>query len=480
MSQTGLHTDDRQARLNALYLSVGQAIGGATAVVLISSGGLVGQELAPDPSLATAPVTAFVLGTAFCTLPASMVMRRYGRRFGYFFGSLIGVTGMLLAAYAIYLEHFYMFTGGAVLIGFLWAFLQSYRFAATDIASPSFKDKAISWVMVGGIVSAVVGPQTVIWTQDVFIEHYYMGSYLAGAALIALQCLFVIQIKIPKPVVNATAGGARSLLEVGKSPLFIVAVLCGAISYSTMTFMMTASPLAMVGSGHSHQFSALGIQWHVLAMYLPSFITGSLLTRFGKVPIITLGMILLVGSALVGMAGASIVHFWIALIFLGVGWNFGFIGATSMVTDSYRPEERNLVQGFNDFIVFGGNAAASLSAGLVYFHYGWSAVTIVMLPIISVGIGGLIWLTWTQRYRSVRTGLSPVAHIAVVRLIALWKLFWHVPRGKCLRNGMASRFSRETMVAAIALRGFVYRKQGLIHGNRNLGSHGLRCAGDCL
>ncbi len=389
--------DDSQARRNAILLSIGQAIGGSTAVIVFSSAGLVGQEMAPDPSLATAPVTAFILGIAVATIPASILMRRIGRSASYFVAALIGITGILISALAIYLNQFILFTAGTGMTGLYWAFLQSYRFAATDIASPSFKDRAISWVMVGGIASAIVGPQTVIWTQDIFVAHYYLGSYIAAAVLIALQCAFVVRIRIPKVIIDETMEKGRPLLEVAKNPVFVVAVLCGAISYSTMAFMMTASPLAMVGCGHSHQLSALGIQWHVLAMYGPSFFTGGLLTRFGKVPIITLGMIFLVGAAVIGTSGITIYHFWTALVFLGVGWNFGFIGSTAMVTDSYRPAERNLVQGFNDFVVFGVNAMASLSAGVIYFMYGWSAITLVMLPMISVGILALLWLTWSQR-----------------------------------------------------------------------------------
>lgn len=394
---TSMQIDDREARRNAIFLALGQAIGGATAVVVFSSAGLIGQVISSDPSLATAPVTAFILGIAFATMPASMLMRRIGRRGAYFVGSLIGIIGILIAALAIYIEHFPLFIFGTGTTGIFWAFLQSYRFAATDIASPSFKDKAISWVMVGGVASAIIGPQTVIWTQDLFVSHYYLGSYLAAAILIAIQCIFVTRVRIPKPVFNENDEAGRPLTEVAKNPVFIVSVLCGAITYATMAFMMTASPLAMVGCGHSHQLSALGIQWHVLAMYVPSFITGHLLTRFGKVPIITLGLIALVVAALIGTSGITIYHFWIALIFLGVGWNFGFIGSTAMVTDSYRPAERNLVQGFNDFVVFGVNALASLSAGVIYFMYGWSAITIVMLPMITIGVLALVWLTWVQR-----------------------------------------------------------------------------------
>ncbi|MBZ0215325.1 MAG: MFS transporter [Fimbriimonadaceae bacterium] len=394
---SNIQTDDQQARWNAIMLSIGQAIGGSTAVVVFSSAGLIGQEIASDRSLATAPVTAFILGIAFATIPASMLMRRIGRSGGYFVGSMIGIVGILIAAFAIYAKLFPLFIFGTGMTGIFWAFLQSYRFAATDIASPSFKDRAISWVMVGGVASAVIGPQTVIWTQDLFVAHYYLGSYLAAAVLIAIQCLFVTRVRIPKPVFNESDEKGRPLLEVSRNPVFVVAVLCGAISYATMAFMMTASPLAMVGCGYSHQLSALGIQWHVLAMYVPSFFTGRLLTRFGKVPIITLGMICLIAAALIGTSGITIYHFWVALIFLGVGWNFGFIGATAMVTDCYRPAERNFVQGFNDFVVFGVNALASLSAGFIYFIYGWSAITIVMLPLIAVGVFALVWLTWAQR-----------------------------------------------------------------------------------
>ncbi len=393
----GCHTDDAEARRNALLLACGQALGGSIATIIIATGGHIGALLADDRSLATLPVSVFILGTAFSTLPANLAMRKLGRRGGYFLSCLIGIVAILIAAYGVYFSDFYIFTFGTFSTGAYWAFVQSYRFAATDVASEKFKSKAISWVMMGGLASAVIGPQTIILTQEMIPTHIYAATYLAGAGLIALSMLIVTRIRIARPVIEKGTPSGRPLGDIARSRRFIVAVFCGVVSYSVMTFIMTASPLAIVGGGHTHAQAALGIQWHVVAMYLPSFFTGNLIDRYGKLKIVIAGMLFLTGASIVGLSGDSIGHFWTSLVLLGLGWNFGYIGATAMVTDCYRPDEMNKVQGLNDFLIFGLNAIASLSAGVIYFYYGWEMVAMIVLPAIGLCLALLIWISARNR-----------------------------------------------------------------------------------
>lgn len=391
------HDRDAQARRNARTLAAGQALGGAGSAIIISTGGLIGHMLADDKALATLPVTCFILGTAFSTLPANLVMRHIGRRLGYMLGGLIGALAALVAASGIYLNSFWIFALGLLLSGGYWAFVQSYRFAAADTASDLFKAKAISWVMIGGVVAAVLGPQTVIWTKTLFEPFLFVGTYLAAAVLCLLAMLLMLRIDIPKPKPPSADDGARPLSQIVVQPRFLVAAGCAAAAYAMMSLVMTASPLAMVACGLSTSDAALGIQWHVMAMYIPSFFTGNLIARFGKEKVVAAGMVLLAGAALSALTGLSVTHFWSALILLGVGWNFGFIGATAMLTDCHAPSERNKVQGLNDFLVFGLNAVASFSSGLMLNLIGWGAVNMVVFPTIFLGLAALVWLAGSRR-----------------------------------------------------------------------------------
>ncbi|WP_420411069.1 MFS transporter [Roseibium sp.] len=396
--------DDRLAKRNALLLALAQALGGASASIVISTGSLVGyMMLGEDKSLATVPVSAMVLGTAFGTIPAGMIMRRFGRRAGFMGSALLGVASGLLAAYAVMLNHFLLFAFSCSVGGFAGAFVQQYRFAAADTASDAFKPKAISWVLAGGVLAGVVGPQTVIATKDMFAPILFAGTYLAQAGLAFIAMCLLAFIKIPKPPrQNHKQAGGRPLRQIMMQPRFIVAAACGICSYALMSLVMTATPLAMIGCGLSETDAALGIQWHVLAMFGPSFFTGSLIARFGKERIVSIGLSLLAGCSIVALAGLELAHFWTALVLLGLGWNFGFIGATAMLTDTYRPEERNLVQSVNDFLVFGFVAAASFSSGALLNAFGWSTVNILVFPFVVLCIGLLIWLAVAER-RAVTT-----------------------------------------------------------------------------
>lgn len=397
--------NDDLAKRNALLLGLAQAVGGASASIVIATGPLVGyMMLDEDKALATLPVSAMVLGTAFGTIPAGMIMRRFGRRAGFMGAASLAAVAGLLASYAVFFDQFALFCLAIGLGGFTGAFVQQYRFAAADTASDAFKPKAISWVLAGGVLAGVVGPQTVIATKDLFVPFLFAGTYLAqaGLALIAL-CLLAF-IKIPKPPrLDRSSAGGRPLSQIMAQPRFIVAAACGICSYSLMSLVMTATPLAMIGCGLSQTDAALGIQWHVIAMFGPSFFTGSLIARFGKERIVAIGLALLAGCAVVALMGLELAHFWAALVLLGLGWNFGFIGATAMLTDTYRSQERNMVQAANDFLVFGFVAAASFASGALLDAVGWAAINWIVFPIVGLCMGLLGWLVLTEK-RSVTTG----------------------------------------------------------------------------
>ncbi|WP_243368432.1 MFS transporter [Microvirga solisilvae] len=391
-------TSDALAKRNALVLACAQALGGSSPAIVVSLGGLVGQSLAENKELATLPVSLLNLGLALGTIPAAMLMRKAGRRVGYIVGAGIGLGGGCLAAFGIASFSFVLFCIGTLIIGMYGSFNQSYRFAATDAASESFKPRAIAWVMTGGLVAGVIGPQTVIWLRDAVQAAPFSGAFL-GQATLALLSMVVVSFLRPVPVSATASGktGGRPLSEIVRQPKFIVAVVAGLVSYALMSFLMTAAPIAMVGCGLPIETAALGIQWHILAMFGPSFFTGRLIGRFGKERVTATGLLLIAISAAIGLSGIQVAHFWAGLILLGIGWNFGFIGATAMVTDCYRPEERTKVQAANDFLVFGSVAAASFSSGKLLNAGGWDTVNWMVFPPVVVA---LILLLWQHRARA--------------------------------------------------------------------------------
>lgn len=390
-------TDDRLARRNALVLAAAQAIGGSTATITFATAGLAGVYLMPErPALATAPISAFVIGMACGTVPAAMLMGRFGRRTGFLIGALTAMAGGLGGMMALFQASFGLFVVATFVSGVSQAFVQQYRFAAADTASDRFKPKAVSWVMAGGILAGVVGPQAVIATMDLFDPILFAGPYAAQAGLATLSCLVLAFLRAPPPRAAAPrrARGFRTLL--GERRLRI-AVVCGVVSYSLMTLVMTAAPLAMVACGLSQTEATLGIQWHVLAMYGPSFFTGGLIARYGAERIVGVGLVLLALCGVVALMGLDLAHFWTALILLGLGWNFGFIGATSMLVALARPEERAEVQAANDLLVFGTVAVASLASGQLLDGAGWAAVNAVMIAIVVVCAGLLARAVLTAR-----------------------------------------------------------------------------------
>jgi predicted MFS family arabinose efflux permease len=384
--------NDTVARRNTFLLAAAQALYGMHAVALITTSGLIGHSLADDKGLATLPISTFVTGTACLTVPASMYMRWVGRRIGFITGAGFGLCGALLAIYALYQQDFWIFCVATFLTGGYQAFAQYYRFAATDIASDDFKAKAISWVLVGGLFAALIGPMNVIFSKEIFAPVLFAGCFAVVAVLSLVSMAVLSFINIPIERRNQSESDARPLMTILKQPRLLVAIFCGMASYGMMNLIMTASPLAMVACGFDVDDAAWVIQWHVLAMYLPSFFTGHLINRFGKERIIAVGMVLLAICGIIALSGISFVNFGAALIFLGLGWNFGFVGATALVTDCYRPSERNKVQGVNDLCVFAMVAGASFTSGQLLHSFGWDAVNMMLFPALTItllSIGGL-------------------------------------------------------------------------------------------
>ena len=388
--------DDNLARRNAMVLAVAQALAGGNNTVIVSTASIVGAVLAPDKGLATLPVTAMVLGIWLGTLPVGWLARHYGRRFALQSGSAFGVISGLISYTAVINGSFWLLLFGTFCGGLYAAAHNSYRFAATDTASEAFRPKAVSWVLAGGVFAAIIGPQLVIFTKDLLSPHLFAASYLGQSACAVAAAIVLQFVKVP-PLAAARHDSARPLGEIVRSARFVVAVACGMASYGMMNMVMTSAPLAMVGCGHSVTEATLGIQWHVLAMYAPSFITGSLIARFGVERITGVGLALIAMTAVVGIAGISVAHFWTALILLGFGWNLSFIGATTMVTQCHRPYERNKVQAFNDFLIFGSMALSSFSSGQLLANFGWAVINEVIFPTIFVAIALLGWLSLRRR-----------------------------------------------------------------------------------
>ena len=404
--------DIEAAKRTALTMAAAQSVVGAAAPVAISMGGLAGHYLlATDKSLSTLPVTGFNIGVAVGALPAAMLMRAVGRRNGFVSGALVTALGGAIAALGLLQHQFWLFAMGLAVIGLGGAFVQQYRFAAADAAPPVFKPKAISWVLGGGVFAAILGPQLVIQTKDLFAPVEFAGAFASVIGLGLVGVAVLATLKFEDHVDEAApvaAGTERSLGEIARQPRFIVAFLCAVTSYALMSYLMTGAPLAMVGCGFSQTEATLGISWHVMAMFAPSFVTGNLIARFGKETIVAAGLLILIACSLVALSGVALWQFWLALILLGVGWNFGFIGATAMLTSTYTSAEKNKVQGVHDFALFGTVAAASLMSGVTVNAFGasaelgWAMLNWILLPIAAVCLVVLVLHVLAER-RSARS-----------------------------------------------------------------------------
>jgi MFS family permease len=387
---------DARVRSNVVRLAAAQALTGANAAVIFATGSIVGATLAPSISLATLPISVYVLGIAAGTLPTGAISRAYGRRVAFIIGTGCGTLTGLLGALAILRGSFALFCCATFLGGLYGAVSQSYRFAAADGASAEYRPKAVSWVMAGGVFAGVLGPQLVQWTMDVWSPYLFAFSFVAQAIVALIAMAVLAGVDAPKPAPSDLHGG-RPLFEIARQPRFIAAALCGVIAYPMMNLVMTSAPLAMKMCGLSLSDSNFGIQWHVVAMYGPSFFTGSLIARFGAPRIVAAGLLLEAAGAMIGLSGTTAIHFWATLIVIGVGWNFGFVGASALVLETHQPQERNKVQAFNDFLVFGAMAVGSFSSGQLLANYGWSAVNLVVFPPVLLGLAVLAVASFAKR-----------------------------------------------------------------------------------
>jgi MFS family permease len=387
---------DRRARANVRKLAVAQALAGANSAVIFATGAIVGSMLAPSMSLATVPVSVYVVGLAIGTLPVGIISRAYGRRVAFLIGSGCGVVCGVLGALAIFRGSFALFCFATLFGGLYGAAAQSYRFAAADGASASFRPQALSWVLAGGVFAGVLGPQLLQWTMDIWQPYLFAFSFCVQAtvALLAMAVLATVDAPKPKP---AELRGGRPLFDIVRQPRFVVAAICGVVATSMMNLVMTSAPLAMKICGLSLSDSNFSIQWHIVAMYLPSFFTGGLIARFGASRIVVIGLMMEAAAALIGLSGTTAMHFWGGLVVLSVGWNFGFVGASALVMETHRPPERNKVQAFNDFLIFGLMAVGSFSSGELLANYGWATVNAVVFPPVVSCVAVLMLSGLTRR-----------------------------------------------------------------------------------
>ncbi len=381
---------------NVAILGTCQALLLANSSALVSLSGVAGYALAADKTLATLPVTGWVIGGAISTMLAAQLMQRVGRRQGFTVGAWIGVAGALLCASAMLLNSFWLLCFGSMVFGAYNAFGQYYRFAAADAAAPAFRPRAISYVLAGGLVGGVLGPTTTRFTAHL-LPTTYLAAYLSLIGFIVVVLALLRHLDMPPPAAAEVSGPARPLAEIASQPAYIVAVLAGALSYGTMNLLMTATPLAMAMCGHPYGAATTVISAHVIGMFAPSLVTGDLIKRFGVLQIMLSGVTIYIVCIAVALAGITVTHFWWALLLLGVGWNLIFVGATTLLTETYRPAEKAKAQGTNDSVIFVTMAISSLSSGMIVQRNGWQTLSHSAIPfalVIGLAVG---WLAFTRR-----------------------------------------------------------------------------------
>jgi predicted MFS family arabinose efflux permease len=390
-------------RRNVLLLALCQALANSGMTMLITVSALAGHLLAADKSLATLPLALQWTATMATTIPASLLMRRFGRRFGLSLGAVVFGCGGLLGMMALKSGSFTLFSLACMCVGAGNAFAQYYRFAAADAAPENFKGKAISLVLAGGVVASVIGPELAKASIDWLLPALYAGCY-AALMLLALAILVVLQgVRIPSLSAAQRASSGRPLGVIARQPAFVVAVLSGALGYGSMTLVMTATPLAMAGCGFAFSDSASVIQGHVLAMFLPSFFTGSLIQRFGVLRIIAAGCVLTAGCLVANISGIAFANFWVGLALLGLGWNFMFVGGSTLLTQAHTPEERGKTQAMNDFIVFSSSVLGAFGSGMLQNTLGWAAVNAGIAPAMLIALTAVAWFA-LQRRRTAKVG----------------------------------------------------------------------------
>ncbi len=384
-------------RVNVFILATCQMLFGATRTLLIATAPLIAYGIVENKGLATLPAALVIVGTALATMPASMLMRATGRRLGFMIGACFGALGGGIVIIGIVRADFWLLCLGTFTYGFFAAFGQYYRFAAADTAPPEFRSKAISLVLTGGVIAAVVGTSLAMAGQFMIPSDEFFGSYLFLIALTLLTVLVLLFLDIPNLTPSERSAQQRPLVAIMKQPIFVASTLAATMGQGAMNLLMTATPIAMTQAGHPFTATALVIQWHSIGMFAPGFITGSLIKRFGEVRIILIGVVLQVICVVVGLAGTGVVEFWFGMLFLGVGWNFAFTGGTSLLTTSYTPAERNKTQGAMSFINYTFVALVSLLSGALVHFLGWQWVNLSSIPLLVVAAVATVWYALAQR-----------------------------------------------------------------------------------
>ena len=383
---------DQAAVRTVILLAICQGLSQSASIIIGVVSALTGLMLAEDKSLATLAVAMMMVGVMVATVPASLLMKRIGRRAGFTIGQLCGATSALISIYAIFSENFWLFVAAGPIYGIHTAFFHYYRFAAADAATDAYRSRAISFVLTGGVAAAILGPELAKLTRDLFAPVVFAGSFAAIFVLCLVSVTVIQFIKIPRPTAKERSETGRPLSEIARQPAFAVAILSAMLGYGAMSLVMTATPLAVTAHDHSFSDAAFIIQWHVLGMFTPSFFTGHLIHRFGALNIILTGALLIMSCIAVNLTGVGLVNFWFGLVALGVGWNFMFIGGTTLLTTTYRPEERAKVQAVNDFCVFGSVATGALSSGVLHALFGWDGVNLGIVLPIMIAFAAASWL----------------------------------------------------------------------------------------
>ena len=383
---------------NIALLSASQAVVGSQTALMMSVGALVGISLAPDPSLATVPITSMVVGTAITAAPATFLIHKLGRKNAFMLGTSLSIFAGLIAATGIFLSSFIIFCIALAFGGASAAFGQQYRFAAADSVPEEKKGSAISWVLAGGVIAGFVGPALARWGRELFVGAEYAGSFLALSGIALLGIVILSQTKLAKPHEEHEKTSKTPFLKVLRSPDIFIPMISGIVTYSLMTFIMVAAPLAMVVvCGHSKDAATTAVQWHIISMFAPSFFTAFIIAKIGARAMTGVGLALILGSVLIALNGISISHFNFAMILLGVGWNFGFIGSTALLSQGYRPQDAMRVQALNEQLIFGTMAVASIGSGVLLQTIGWQAINIFAIPVITATLALLAFGDWYDR-----------------------------------------------------------------------------------
>ncbi|HJO69682.1 MAG TPA: MFS transporter [Rhodospirillales bacterium] len=382
---------------NVILLGSGLALAMTGTALVMTVSALAGEMLATDKRLATLPLALQFAAMLVTAIPAALLMKRVGRRPGFVLGQVVGVVAAVVAALGIWMGSFVVFCVGSAMLGVHNAFWQYYRFAAAEVSAPEFRSRAISFVLAGGVVAAIAGPQLAILSRDWLAPVTFAGSYVVIAILCAAAIAILGFTTLPKPGKDESRRSGRPISVLIRQPALITAVLSAMVGFGVMSMVMTATPIAMVASGHEFADAAFVIQWHALGMYVPSFFTGALIARFGTLRVIGAGIVLNILCVAVNAAGIAIGNFWAGLVLLGVGWNFMFVGGTTLLTETYEPEERAKVQGFNDFMVWGMVTVLSLSSGALFHQFGWLVVNLGVIVPVLASLLAIAWLASLRR-----------------------------------------------------------------------------------